>query len=143
MDAENKHSHERRRRAVTSAEILVIAAILLCIVLLFTGSFSTFFSILYSPFSFIILVVIITEYIILKGTDRSRIYRIEIDRLREKRKEDIAFNREIEAELQKLQSALNEPVGTDSGQRRIPWKKVSEETREKLQKLLQRMKTKT
>ncbi len=132
-----------RRRTPTAAEILILVAILLCVLLLFTGSLSTFLSILYSPFSFIILVVIITEYIILKGADRSRIYRIEIDRLRDKRKDDIAFSREIETELQRLVSALCELEATDAKQRRISWKKITEETREKLQELLQRMKMKT
>ena len=140
---QSQRGRERRRRTVSGAEILFLVAILLCVLLLFTGSLSTFLSILYSPFSFIILVVIITEYIILKGADRSRIYRIEIDRLRDKRKEDIAFSREIETELQRLVSALGELEATDAKQRRIPWKKITEETREKLQELLQRMKMKT
>ena len=143
MNVQSQQGRERRRRTVSAAEILFLVAILLCVLLLFTGSLSTFLSILYSPFLFIILVVIITEYIILKGADRSRIYRIEIDRLRDKRKEDIAFSREIETELQRLVSALSELEATDTKQRRIPWKKITEETREKLQELLQRMKMKT
>lgn len=143
MNVESQQGRERRRHTLSAAEILILIAILLSVLLLFTGSFTTFLSILYSPFSFIIIVVIITEYIILKGADRSRIYRLEIDRLREKRKEDITFSREIETELHRLVSALSELEASDAKQRRVPWKKITEETREKLQELLQRMKTKT
>ncbi len=95
----------------TNAPYLVVEIILgivacLCIFLLLVNDVNLFFSVLYSPYSFLVLVVVILEYIILKGMDRSRFYRLEIERLTRKRRRELAFRQHLESEIRALQKTL-------------------------------------
>lgn len=65
-------------------EIFIMILIVLGILLAWSGSFYTFLNYFYNPYSFLIIVIMVIEYIILKGRDRSRIYKIQIKHLKER-----------------------------------------------------------
>jgi len=97
------------RSSYLLAEIILILVILVGVLLLITHDWDLFFSILYSPYSFILLVVIILEYIILKGMDRSRIYKLEIERLKRKRHRDLEFHVRMEKQIRELEKYADDP----------------------------------
>jgi len=68
----------------------------------------------YSHFAILLLVFLIIEYIVLKGRDRSRIYRIERDQARAKRREDMEFLRETGEEIERIRGALQEAAAGES-----------------------------
>lgn len=75
----------RRVRAGDIIIILVLAAIIGAMVNYSPGAIIDF---IYSPVAGVILVVMILEFLWLKSGDRTRVYRIEIDRLRSQRRRD-------------------------------------------------------
>lgn len=87
-------------------EIVLGLIIILGILFLLTHDVKLFFSILYSPYSFLLMIVIFLEYIILKGMDRSRIYKLEIQRLKQKRQKDMGFHQKLEKQVQEIQTSL-------------------------------------
>jgi hypothetical protein len=110
METESKRAPsrdtEKKRWLFPLLRIILLLFIFLLVLLLITNSYQTLVDILYSPFSFAIMLIIVLEYIILKGVDRSRIYRLEIERLRSKRAEDIALWRDLEGHLSDALSTL-------------------------------------
>lgn len=54
---------------------------------------------LYSPVAIIVVLFLGVEYLILKGRDRTRILKIELDQARRKKQEDLEFMRRAEANL--------------------------------------------
>ena len=99
-------------------QIILGLIIILGILFLLTHDVTLFFSILYSPYSFLLMIVIFMEYIILKGMDRSRIYKLEIQRLKQKRQKDTDFREKLEKQVQEIQASLEDPE-THRGIRKI------------------------
>lgn len=91
---------------ITAVEIVIIFIISLCVLLLVTNNVEAFISILYSPVAFLVLVVALVEYIILKSADRSRIYRIELDHLRRRVMDHIMLFNTLERNLDEIQKNL-------------------------------------
>ncbi|MBN1900988.1 hypothetical protein JW926_06645 [Candidatus Sumerlaeota bacterium] len=89
-------------------QIILGLIIILGILFLLTHDIEVFFSLLYSPYSFLLMVVIILEYVILKGRDRSRIYKLEIQRLKLKRMKDADFHKRLEKEIHEIQASLDD-----------------------------------
>lgn len=58
---------------------------------------------IYDPMAFVLLVLLFVEYILLKGRDRSRIYRLELDQLHEKRRADLRDIRQWESQLGEIE----------------------------------------
>jgi hypothetical protein len=88
---------------------LVVAIITIFLIGLFIQvGWRTFLESLYRPAAVILIVFLAIEYIIIKGRDRSRIYRIELQSLREKRREDIEFIRNLEEDLEQIDEVLAE-----------------------------------
>ena len=112
----------RERRQTTSKLWLKQSLLILAILAVFglgvvsSGNATQWLRKLYSPFAVIIVTVLVVQYILLKGRDRSRLYRMEIDQLRERRREDSDFLQEMEEELRKLDERLapSEPDSPES-----------------------------
>ncbi|MFW6304082.1 MAG: hypothetical protein ACOC2L_05615 [Candidatus Sumerlaeota bacterium] len=86
---------------------LIIAIITVFLIgLILQVGWETFLDLLYRPVAIVIIVFLAIEYILIKGRDRSRIYRIELQQLREKRREDIEFIRNLEEDLEKMDETL-------------------------------------
>jgi hypothetical protein len=110
-------SRLRRRRQRNAAatrgvkNTWLIAAIILVFLFGIVGSghAGDLFGILYGRGAILIVVVLIIEYIILKGRDRSRFYKIELLKMRDKRRHYIEFVRNLETQLDQVESSL-EPL---------------------------------
>ncbi len=85
--------------------ILIVIGVLALIVL--TGNHQTILNALYSPTAAIIPIIMLVEYLILKGSDRSVIYRRELDLAREKRRDDLLALRTMENELVDLRARID------------------------------------
>ena len=103
MSQKSRRTHPVR---ITAVEIVIICIISLCVLLLVTNSVEAFISMLYSPVAFLVLVVALVEYIILKSADRSRIYRIELDHLRRRVMDHIMLFNTLERNLDEIQKIL-------------------------------------
>jgi uncharacterized integral membrane protein len=108
-----RKSKDRRKKPwfIPFLGTLAVLLILLLLLLLVSNSVRTFLAIIYSPFAFAIMLIVVLEYVILKAVDRSRIYRLEIERLRSKRAEDIALWRDLEGHLSEALKRLQELEG--------------------------------
>jgi len=93
--------------------ILLWCVIILGVILLIANDFNLFLDILFSGYSFLLLVVIFLEFILMKGMDRSRIYRLEIARLKAKRQKDTIFRQDLDDRINSLLTALDEPDGAE------------------------------
>lgn len=86
--------------------VLVIIA-LLGLLLLLLDDYTLFARILYSPYSFLVLVIMLLEYVVLKGLDRSRIYKLELKRLKAKREKDLVARRKLDEKLKDIEDELD------------------------------------
>jgi len=77
-----------------------------------SGGGRNFLHFLYGPVAIIVVIFMIVEYIVLKGRDRSRIYRLELEQTRERRRHDVEFLQSVEEQLRQIEEALG-AVGAD------------------------------
>jgi len=90
-------------------EIILILIIILGVFILIIRDFKKVSELLYHPYSFFLLFVVILEYIILKGMDRSRIYKLEVERLKKKRRKDMEFHVRVEKQIREIQKYTEDP----------------------------------
>lgn len=85
-------------------------AILICVGLLAltitTGKMGRILEFLYSPYTAFLAVVMIVEYVVLKGADRSSLYRRGMEAAREKRQEDLLTFRTMEILLRSVREDI-------------------------------------
>ncbi|MBN1867577.1 hypothetical protein JW916_09820 [Candidatus Sumerlaeota bacterium] len=98
----------RRQSAARARTAWLIGAIVLVFVagIFLSGGGIEFVRSLYSPVALIVVIFLIVEYVVLKGRDRSRLYRIELDQMREKRRRDNEFLHDIERDIQSVENDL-------------------------------------
>lgn len=94
-----------------STEIIILILILLLCMIVVNGKLGRltelvtgFFT---SSYAVLLAVVVLVEYLILKGADRSAHYRLELRAARAKRRDDLLALREIESELIALRSRID------------------------------------
>ncbi len=114
-----------------------------------TGNFSAIVRVLYSPYAAFVAVVMLVEYIILKGADRSALYRRELEATRAKRRDDLLEMQKIEAALVELDEELagidgdaeadNGDGATDETQSST--RQLARSSREKLRDALDRLRS--
>ena len=122
-------------RAPSPIEILLLAIIGVCCFLLITRDINLLVKIFYSKYSFLILMLMIAEYLIIKSNDRSKVYRGELERLREVQDENFVLVREIQRELERTLDLLKR-----SDERRDPSNaEAAEETRSSLQSAVDKL----
>lgn len=97
---------------ITYGEILIAGLVVGLILLLLTNNWR----LLFHPMMFLILIVIIGQYLIQKGVDRSRIYLLQLKQLQAKREDDLAFLREIEREISEILKLLKSAKESNSPQ---------------------------
>lgn len=118
--AEEKSAKGRRpvhRLWPRIGEIVLFAVAAFCLVVVLTQDLDLITRFFYSPLAVIFLVVVFVEYLIIKGGDRSRLYLIEIDRMREREQELVARTRraieEIRRTLKRDSRAATSREGSD------------------------------
>ena len=100
-------------------EIVLLAVAGLSLALLLTQDITLVTRWLLSPPAVIIVVVVFVEYLIIKGGDRSRLYLIELDRMRQREQAHVARTRRALSELERLvqpEPAPDSPDKTGSGE---------------------------
>lgn len=100
-----------KRKRTRSGELAAVITIGVIALIVVTGNFPAIVRVLYSPYAAFVAVVMLVEYIILKGADRSALYRRELEATRAKRRDDLLAMRKIEAALVELDDELAEAEG--------------------------------
>lgn len=80
-------------------EILLLVVAVFCLAVLITQDLKLVTRFIYSPLAVILLIVVFVEFLIIKGGDRSRLYRIELDRMREREDEQVTRARQAVAQV--------------------------------------------
>ena len=102
-----------RKAPFILVQFILILVVAFGVLLLLTNDLNLFIRIFYNPYSFLILAVAIVEYIILKAMDRSRMYRLENQRLKRKRRRDMDMRREVESRIRNVMQRLDESESTE------------------------------
>ena len=111
-DGQNPKEKQRGKRCLPrAAEAILILIALFSTLILLTQDYQWMLRLFYSPLAIILLIVVFVEYLIIKGGDRSRLYLIEIERMREREQEQVVRMRHALEELDRLRAAV-----TPSGQ---------------------------
>jgi hypothetical protein len=76
--------------------------------LVMTDKVEPFVDYLYRPYSLVILIVIGAMYLLQKGSDRSRVYRLELLAMRRRRVEYLQFHRDIADQLEGVSRQIRE-----------------------------------
>ncbi len=77
-----------RRSRVRVGDIVIVLLVCVSAVLLYNYSLADIFALVYHPVPGLIALVMIAEFLWLKSGDRTRVYRLEIDKLRGQRRRD-------------------------------------------------------
>ena len=93
---------------ISTLEVVIVFLITLCVLMLVTNNVESFFRLLYNPVSFLILVIVLAEYIVLKSADRTRIYRIEVDQLRSRLLEQVKAQHQIEQAIDDIEDIIHD-----------------------------------
>ncbi|MBM3335759.1 hypothetical protein FJY63_13965 [Candidatus Sumerlaeota bacterium] len=128
----NKRRRSRKQMLPRVAEIVLFLFAAFCIVILVTQDFHLVTSFLFSPFALFLLVVIFVEYLMIKSGDRSRLYLIELERMRKRDQEHIAMTRRALEEIERCLPQTGDPsvsTGESSPQ------SADDKTRECLQRV--------
>ena len=97
----------RWRPRFGSGEILVLIVIGVLTLVIVTGHYKTILEMLFHPYAVILVLVMLVEYLLLKGADRSPIYQRELEVARQKRRDDLLVLRDMESQLVDLRARLN------------------------------------
>lgn len=96
----------RRRPRFGSGEIIILIVMGLLALIILTNNLGALWEKLYSGYSVAIVVIMLVEYLLLKGSDRSDIYRRELEAARVKRRDDLLALRDLETQLVELRGRL-------------------------------------
>lgn len=77
-----------RQRRIRTSDIVLVMLLLGVVALFYNFSLQGIFELLYRPVAGLILLIVILEFLWLKSGDRTRLYRLEIERLRTRRYQD-------------------------------------------------------
>lgn len=118
-------------------EFAIAIAVVLVVVILIVPNLMTLLNVLYSPVAALIAVIILVEFLILKGTDRSAQYRRALEAVRHRRGETLLAMRDIEVRLQELNEKISEAETESSDQ--LSLKAVHDELTSILEELRSRI----
>lgn len=96
----------RRRPRFGSGEMIILIVIGVLILIVVTGNYARIIEAIYGPYTVLIAVIMLVEYLILKGGDRSDLYRRELEVARHKRRDDLLALREMETQLVEMRSHM-------------------------------------
>jgi len=102
-----------------AVEVVLLVIIVFCVAVLLTQDLDLVIHTIYSPLAIIFLVVVFVEYLFIKSGDRSRLYQIELERMREREEAYVARTRraleEIHSTLERCRKALSAQEGEAAG----------------------------
>lgn len=91
-------------------EIIILFVMGVLSLIIATGNARRVFDALFTPTAIVIVVIMLFEYLLLKGADRSDIYRRELDAARQKRRDDLLALHEMETRLIELNTRLDQAL---------------------------------
>lgn len=100
-----------------------------------TGNLKGILAALYSPYVAFVAVIMLVEYVVLKGSDRSDQYRRQLEAIRAKRHQDLLTLQKMESQLKKIDERLQE--SQDSGE----WEKFARKTDVDLKILIEQLRS--
>ncbi len=95
--------HTSRPSSVKNVFLVIAILVVFTTGVFLAGGFGRFVAVIYDPVALAVAALLFGQYVLLKGRDRSRLYRIELDRMREKRAEDLRFLQGMAKELEALE----------------------------------------
>jgi amino acid permease len=95
-----------------AGEVILLLIAAFCLLVLLTQDFGLVTRFFYSPLAIILLIVVFVEYLIIKGGDRSRLYLLELERMREREEEQVARIRRACDEIRRLRTPAASADGT-------------------------------
>jgi len=137
-DAPNPKEKPAVRRVWPRAgEIMLLLIAAFCALILLTQDVGLVTRFFYSPLAIILLIVVFVEYLIIKGGDRSRLYLLEIERMREREEEHVARTRRALEELRRVIEHLRSSQPTGDGSASLdPQVAATEERLKRVEHLL-------
>ncbi len=126
MKTEKGKIRDKRRRGrwPRVGEILLYAIALTCGAMLITRDPMAVLHFFYSPSVIIVVVVVFVTFLIAKGGDRSRLYLLELEKMREREQHYIGRIRraheEIQRTLQRNDPAAAAPAGSPGASSPLP-----------------------
>lgn len=109
----------RPRFLPRSGELLILIAIGVLVLIAVTDNWSRIIDLLYGPVTAAVAVIMLVEYVVLKGADRSRIYQRELQGARQRRKEDLLALRDLESRLLEWRAELKTASAPETELERI------------------------
>ena len=120
----DEEAKSRRGQRVRSGDVLLVVVVAAVALVLVNVDPATLFGLLYHPVAGLILLIMIVEFLWLKSGDRTRVYKLEIDRLRLQRRHDEDLLRRTR---QLLNEAAKEPRAEDFPQKVVELRREIEE----------------
>ena len=107
----------KKRPKFGPGEIIVLIVIGILLLIVITGNYAVILKTLLSPYTAFVAVMMLVEYLILKGSDRSDIYRRELEAARNVRRDDLLTLRDIETRLLEMKVKIA-PMAEAEGEAR-------------------------
>lgn len=128
----------RRKPRFGSGEIIILIIIGLLTLIVVTDNWRLILNKLYSGQAALIVVVMLVEYLLLKGSDRTALYRRELDAARQKRRDDLLALRDMETQLVELRARLAQALEGET-EAPPPLRETLEQARQAGDQLLTRL----
>jgi len=109
-DASQKPRSTIRRKWPRLAEIALYAVAVFCLAVLLTRDVGAVISFFYSPWAILLLVFAFVEFLIIKGGDRSRLYLLELEKMRAREQEYVSRQRRALDEVRQARARLRRPA---------------------------------
>jgi len=135
--ANQKAQRSTKRVWPRMGEIILLVIAAFCILVLLTQDLGLVTRFFYSPLAIILLIVVFVEYLIIKGGDRSRLYLIELERMREREQEHVARTRRALEEIHRAIEGIHPSATPSEGSGApLPPVAVAEECLKRVEHLL-------
>jgi hypothetical protein len=116
-----------RRRSPNSGDLFFLLAIFSLILIVVLVGINDLTSIIYSRWAGIILLITVIQYLVLKSMDRTRVYQMENQRLRDLRRTDRLMLRRVRDIIEDRLAAEPAPPAEEQADERTRWRARAEE----------------
>jgi hypothetical protein len=113
IQREGKNVSVRRKSRFGPGVIMILIVIGIIAMIITTGNINLIMEKLFSAYAFFILLIMVFEYLLIMGSDRSAIYKRKIEAAEIKRRDDLLAMREIEIQLVELKARFTTTMGRE------------------------------
>lgn len=123
--ASNGERLPMRLRRPRSGDLFFVIVLFGLVLTVFLVSPNQFLGVATHPTTGIVLIALVIQYLVLKSMDRTRVYRMENRKLRERHRDQVRLLRRakevIETRLRELEAELGDTPGGEERAERSPW----------------------